>query len=375
MHNPSSCTIISSDYSKFYGKDCLFVRQITRYYTMSFEFIKKLPTPDEIRNQYPVPAAVARIKEERDAQIRDVITGQSNKFLVIIGPCSADNEEAVCDYVNRLAKVNDKVKDKLILIPRIYTNKPRTTGEGYKGIVHQPDPEKKPDFLAGLIAMRKMHIRAVEETGLTSADEMLYPENWRYLSDILSYVAIGARSVEDQQHRLTVSGFDVAAGMKNPTSGDFSVMLNSVYAAQHPHSFIYRGWEVKTTGNELAHTVLRGATNKHGNNNPNYHYEDLVRLLDMYQKMDLKNPACVIDTNHSNSNKQFAQQIRITKEIMHNRKLNPEIHNLVKGVMIESYIEEGCQKVGGGVYGKSITDPCLGWEDTEKLIYDIAEYE
>ena len=342
---------------------------------MSFEFIKKLPTPDEIRQQYALPAPLVKIKEERDAQIRDVITGKSNKFLVIIGPCSADNEDSVCDYVNRLAKVNDKVKDKLILIPRIYTNKPRTTGEGYKGIVHQPDPEKKPDFLAGLIAMRKMHIRAIEETELTSADEMLYPENWRYLSDILSYVAIGARSVEDQQHRLTVSGFDVAAGMKNPTSGDFSVMLNSVNAAQHPHSFIYRGWEVNTTGNDLAHTVLRGATNKHGNSIPNYHYEDLVRLLDMYQKMDLKNPACVIDTNHSNSNKQFAQQIRITKEIMHNRKLNPELHHLVKGVMIESYIEEGCQKVGGGIYGKSITDPCLGWEDTEKLIYDIAEYD
>lgn len=342
---------------------------------MAFEFIKKLPTPDEIREQYPLPPALVKVKEERDLEIRNVITGKSNKFLVIIGPCSADNEDSVCDYVNRLAKVNEKVKDKLILIPRIYTNKPRTTGEGYKGIVHQPDPEKKPDFLAGLIAMRKMHIRAVEETGLTSADEMLYPENWRYLSDLLSYVAIGARSVEDQQHRLTVSGFDVAAGMKNPTSGDFSVMLNSVYAAQHPHSFIYRGWEVNTTGNDLAHTVLRGATNKHGNNTPNYHYEDLIRLLDMYQKMDLKNPACVIDTNHSNSNKQFAQQIRITKEIMHNRKLNPELHSLVKGVMIESYIEEGCQKVGGGVYGKSITDPCLGWADTEKLIYDIAEYE
>lgn len=342
---------------------------------MSFEFIKKLPTPDEIRNQYPLPDSLVKIKEERDAEIRDVITGASNKFLVIIGPCSADNEDAVCDYISRLAKVNEKVKDKLILIPRIYTNKPRTTGEGYKGIVSQPDPEKKPDFLAGLIAMRKMHIRAVEESGLTAADEMLYPENWGYLSDILSYVAVGARSVEDQQHRITVSGFDVATGMKNPTSGDFSVMLNSVYAAQHPHSFIYRGWEVNTTGNELAHTVLRGATSKHGNNTSNYHYEDLIRLLDMYNKMDLKNPACIIDTNHSNSNKQFAQQIRITKEIMHNRKLNPEMHNLVKGLMIESYIEEGCQKVGGGVYGKSITDPCLGWDDTERLIYDIAEYE
>ncbi len=342
---------------------------------MSFEFIRKLPTPDEIRNDYPLAKELVQIKEERDAQIAEVLTGRSHKFLVIIGPCSADNEDSVCDYINRLAKVNEKVKDKLILIPRIYTNKPRTTGEGYKGIVHQPDPEKKPDFSAGLIAMRKMHIRAIQESGLTAADEMLYPENWRYVSDILSYVAIGARSVEDQQHRLTVSGFDVPAGMKNPTSGDLSVMLNSVYAAQHPHSFIYRGFEVHTTGNELTHTVLRGATNKHGNSIPNYHYEDLNLLLEMYGSMDLKNPACVIDANHSNSGKQFKQQIRIVKEVMHSRKLNRDIHELVKGVMIESYIQEGCQKVGGGVYGKSITDPCLGWEDSEKLIYDIAEYE
>ncbi len=342
---------------------------------MSFEFIMKLPTPDEIKKKYALPENLATIKATRDAEIRDVITGKSNKFLVIIGPCSADNEDSVCDYINRLAKVNEQVKDKVILIPRIYTNKPRTTGEGYKGIVHQPDPEKKPDFLAGLIAMRKMHIRAIEESGLTAADEMLYPENYMYLSDILSYVAIGARSVEDQQHRLTVSGFDVPAGMKNPTSGDFSVMMNSVYAAQHPHSFIYRGWEVNTSGNELAHTVLRGANNKHGQNIPNYHYEDLMRLYDMYESMQLKNPACIIDANHSNSNKQFKQQIRIVKEVMHSRKLSPEIHKLVKGVMIESYIEEGCQKVGGGVYGKSITDPCLGWEDTERLIYDIANFE
>ncbi len=340
---------------------------------MSFEFIKKLPTPDEIRAEYPVPEKVRQIKVQRDAEIRKVFTGESDKFLVIIGPCSADNEEAVCDYVCRLARVNEQVKDKLILVPRIYTNKPRTTGDGYKGIVHQPDPEKGVDFVAGLIAMRHMQIRAVEETGLTAADEMLYPENWRYVSDILSYVAIGARSVEDQQHRLTVSGFDVPAGMKNPTSGDFSVMMNSIYAAQHAHSFIYRGWEVKTTGNPAAHAVLRGATNKHGNNTPNYHYEDLVRVLDMYNKMDLKNPAVVIDANHSNSDKQFKQQIRIVKEVMHNRTINPDIRNLVKGVMIESYIEEGNQKIGEGVYGKSITDPCLGWEDSERLIHDIAD--
>ncbi len=342
---------------------------------MSFEFIKKLPTPDEIRAKYPMPQALLELKARRDAEIHDVLTGKSNKFLVIIGPCSADHEDPVCDYINRLAKINDKVKDTLILIPRIYTNKPRTTGEGYKGIVHQPDPEKQADFLAGLIAMRKMHIRAVSESGLTAADEMLYPENWGYVSDILSYVAIGARSVEDQQHRLTVSGFDVASGMKNPTSGDFSVMLNSVYAAQHPHSFIYRGWEVNTTGNELAHTVLRGANNKHGQNIPNYHYEDLIRLHDMYAEMNLKNPACVIDSNHSNSNKQFKQQIRIVKEVLHSRRISEDIHKLVKGFMIESYIEEGCQKVGGGVYGKSITDPCLGWKDTEELIYTIAEMQ
>lgn len=342
---------------------------------MSFEFIKKLPTPEEILREYPLPEKLVEVKKKRDAEIRDVIVGKSNKFLVIIGPCSADNETAVCDYVNRLAKVNEKVSDKLILIPRIYTNKPRTTGEGYKGIVHQPNPEKKPDYEAGLIAMRKMHIHAIEDTGLTAADEMLYPENWGYVSDILSYVAIGARSVEDQQHRLTVSGFDVAAGMKNPTSGTLSVMLNSIFAAQHSHSFTYRGYEVTTSGNELAHAVLRGAVNKHGSNLPNYHYEDLNLLLEMYGKAELLNPACVIDANHSNSGKQYEQQIRIVKEVMHSRKLNTDIHRLVKGVMIESYIEEGCQKIGEGIYGKSITDPCLGWEASERLIYEIAEYE
>lgn len=340
-----------------------------------YEFIRKLPTPEEIKEQFPVSPALIALKKQRDAEIRDVFTGKSNKFLLIIGPCSADNETAVCDYVTRLAKVNEKVKDKLILIPRIYTNKPRTTGEGYKGIVSQPDPEKKPDFLAGLIAMRKMQIHAMEESGLTAADEMLYPENWPYVSDLLSYVAIGARSVEDQQHRLACSGFDVPAGMKNPTSGDLSVMLNSVYAAQHAHSFIFRGYEVKTSGNDLTHTVLRGATNKHGQNLPNYHYEDLNTLLSLYGERDLKNPACVIDTNHSNSNKKFEQQIRIAKEVMHSRKLSADIHSLVKGLMIESYIEDGCQKVGEGIYGKSITDPCLGWASTEKLIYEIADYE
>ena len=340
---------------------------------MSFEFIKKLPTPAEIRKELPLPAELAKIKEERDAGIRDVLTGKSNKFLVIIGPCSADNEDSVCDYVNRLARVNEQVKDKLILIPRIYTNKPRTTGEGYKGITSQPDPEKKPDFLAGLMAMRKMHIRAIQESGLTAADEMLYPENYWFLADVLSYVAVGARSVEDQQHRLTVSGMDVPAGMKNPTSGDFSVMLNSVIAAQAKQSFIYRNWEVETPGNPLAHTILRGAVNKHGQNIPNYHYEDLIRLANMYKTKDLLNPACIVDANHSNSGKMYAEQIRITKEVIHSRNHSNDVKQLVKGVMIESYIEPGCQKVGEGIYGKSITDPCLGWEESEKLLYTIAD--
>lgn len=342
---------------------------------MSFEFIKKLPTPAEIKDEFPLSAEMQELKKSRDEEIKKVFTGESNKFLVIVGPCSADNEDAVCEYVSRLAKVNEKVKDKLILIPRIYTNKPRTTGDGYKGIVHQPDPEKGTDFLQGLIAMRKMQLRAMEESGLTAADEMLYPENWGYVSDILSYVAIGARSVEDQQHRLVVSGFDVPAGMKNPTSGDLSVMLNSVYAAQHPHPFIYRGWEVNTTGNPLAHTILRGAVNKHGNSLPNYHYEDLNLLLEKYNERDLVNPACIVDANHNNSGKKYEQQIRIVKEIMLSRQLNSDIHNLVKGVMIESYLEEGCQKISEHIYGKSITDPCLGWKDTEELIYHIAEYE
>ena len=341
---------------------------------MSFEFLQKLPTPAEIREQYPMPEKLALLKEKRDEEIKKVITGESDKFRVIIGPCSADNEDSVCDYVNRLAAINDKVSDKCILIPRIYTNKPRTTGEGYKGFVHQPDPKKKPNLLAGLVAVRKLHIRAIAESGLTAADEMLYPENWGYVSDILSYVAIGARSVEDQQHRLVVSGFDVTAGMKNPTSGDLSVMLNSVYAAQHSHPFIYRGWEVNTTGNPLAHTILRGAVNKHGNSIPNYHYEDLILLLEKYNERELLNPACIIDANHNNSNKKFKEQIRIVHEVMHSRRHNPELSKLVKGVMVESYIKEGCQNIGEHIYGKSITDPCLGWKDTEELIYRIADF-
>ncbi len=340
---------------------------------MSFEYIQKLPTPEEIRQEYPLGKDLTALKKERDAMIADVFTGKSDKFLVVVGPCSADNEDAVCDYVSRLGKINEKVKDKLILIPRIYTNKPRTTGDGYKGITSQPDPEGKTDFRAGLVAMRHMQIRAIEESGLTAADEMLYPENWGYVADILSYVAIGARSVEDQEHRMTASGFDVPAGMKNPTSGTLSVMLNSVYAAQQPHTFVYRGYEVKTNGNPLSHCVLRGSSNKHGQSLPNYHYEDLSLLLKLYEQREIINPAAIIDANHNNSGKQFKEQIRIVKEVLHSRNLNPDIKKLVKGVMIESYIEEGCQKIGEGIYGKSITDPCLGWDDTERLLLEIAE--
>lgn len=339
---------------------------------MSIQFLNKLPSPEEIKAKYPLTEDLAKIKADRDKMIADVISGKDDRILLIIGPCSADNEDSVCDYVNRLKPIQEEVKDSVIIIPRIYTSKPRTTGEGYKGIASQPDPEKEPDMVEGLIAVRKMHLRAIAESGLTCADEMLYPENWVYVDDLLSYVAVGARSVEDQHHRLTASGFDVASGMKNPTSGDFSVMLNSVYAAQQSHHFVFRGSEVETTGNPLTHVILRGAVSKHGNTNANYHFEDLMRLQKMYDQMDVVNPACIIDTNHSNSGKQYKEQIRIAKEVMHNRKLSPEIKKLVKGFMIESYIEEGCQKIGEGVYGKSITDPCLGWEDTKQLIYDIA---
>ena len=340
---------------------------------MGVTYVKEVISPEELFERYPLPEAHKKLKAEKDKEIAKVFTGESDKFLVIVGPCSADNEDAVCDYTSRLAKVQEKVNDKIIIIPRIYTNKPRTTGEGYKGIVHQPDPEKAPDLHEGLIAMRKMHLRSIAETHLFSADEMLYPENWPYLSDILSYVAVGARSVEDQQHRLTFSGMDVPAGMKNPTCGDFSVMLNSVVAAQHAHSFIYRGWDVDTTGNPLAHTVLRGAVNKRGQVLPNYHYEDLRLLCELYAQKSLQNPACVVDTNHSNSNKQYLEQIRIAKEVLHSRRYNNDIHKLVKGLMIESYIEDGSQKIHDHIYGKSITDPCLGWEKTERLLYEIAE--
>ena len=341
---------------------------------MAFEFVKKLPSPEEIRSKYPIDAQSQALKKQRDHEIRRIITGEDDRFLVIIGPCSADNEDAVCDYLQRLRAVQEKISDKVFIIPRVYTNKPRTTGEGYKGMIHQPDPEKTPDLLGGLIAIRKMHMRAIRESGFTCADEMLYPENYRYLSDILSYIAVGARSVEDQQHRLTVIGMDVRVGMKNPTSGDFSVMLNSITAAQHGHRFIYRSWEVETNGNPLAHSILRGAVNKHGETIPNYHYEDLRLLWEKYQQKDLLNPAVIVDTNHSNSNKQYEQQIRIANEVLQSRSLNSDLHKFVKGLMIESYIEPGCQKIGSEhIYGKSITDPCLGWEESEELLYTIAE--
>ena len=336
--------------------------------------IRKLPTPQEIKELYPLSDKIVETKKQRDKEIADVFTGKSNKFLLIIGPCSADKEEPVLDYISRLVPVQEQVKDKILIIPRIYTNKPRTTGEGYKGMIHQPDPTKHEDMLEGLIKVRQLHLHAIEQTGFTCADEMLYPENYRYLSDLLSYVAIGARSVEDQQHRLTSSGMDIPVGMKNPTSGDLSVMLNSVTAAQHPHHFIYRGNDVETSGNDLAHTILRGGVNQYGQTIPNYHYEDLIHLSALYAKKDLKNPAIIIDANHSNSNKQYKEQIRIISEVLHSRNYNPDLRKLVKGVMIESYLLEGRQDISDHMTpGCSITDPCLGWEDTERLIYDIAE--
>ncbi len=336
-------------------------------------FIRKLPIPMEIKERYPLTKSVTKIKLERDEEIAKVFKGESDKFLLIIGPCSADNEDSVMDYISRLAKVQEKVKDRLILIPRIYTNKPRTTGQGYMGMVHQPDPEKEEDLLEGLIAIRRLHTRAIDATGLTCADEMLYPENYKYLSDLLAYVAVGARSVENQQHRLTASGMSVPVGMKNPTSGGMSVMLNSIIAAQVPHKFIYRGWEVKTQGNPLAHAILRGSVNKHGQNLPNYHYEDLRLLYNLYTEQHLENMAVIVDTNHNNSGKKYLEQIRIAHEVMDSRRYSEDIRVMVKGLMIESYIEDGAQKIGEGTYGKSITDPCLGWEKSERLIYDIAE--
>lgn len=340
---------------------------------MNMEFIRKLPVPKELKAQFQLPEKLVAVKAARDTEIQKVFTGESSKKLLIIGPCSADREDAVLDYTSRLAKVQEKVADKLILIPRIYTNKPRTTGEGYKGMVHQPDPEKKEDMLQGLIAIRELHTRAIEQTGLTCADEMLYPENHRYLSDLLSYVAVGARSVENQQHRLTASGLDIPVGMKNPTGGDLSVMMNSMVAAQASHMFLYRGWEVKTKGNPLAHAILRGAVDPLGRTLPNYHYEDLMTLCELYAKKSLQNPAVIVDSNHSNSGKKYLEQVRICNEVLHSCRHSADIDRLVKGFMVESYIEDGSQKIGEGVYGKSITDPCLGWEKSERLIYEIAD--
>ena len=340
---------------------------------MSMNFLRKLPIPKEIKEQFPMSDDLVKIKKERDKEIHRIFTGEDNRLALIIGPCSADNEDSVIDYISRLIPVQEKVRDKILIIPRIYTNKPRTTGDGYKGMVHQPNPERSSDMLEGIIAIRRLHTRAIAETGFTCADEMLYPENQRYLSDLLSYVAVGARSVEDQQHRLVASGIPCPVGMKNPTSGDISVMLNSITAAQHSHTFIYRGWEVVSTGNPLTHAILRGSVNKHGQSQPNYHYEDLIRLHEMYAACNLQNMGVIVDTNHANSGKKYMEQIRICKEVLHSCRLSEEINTMVKGFMIESYIEDGNQKIGDGVYGKSITDPCLGWEKTEKLIYEIAD--
>jgi 3-deoxy-7-phosphoheptulonate synthase len=341
---------------------------------MNMDFKRKLPTPKEIKEMYPLSEELAEIKAENDKEIRAIFTGESDKLALVIGPCSADREDAVLDYISRLRKVQEQVKDKVIIIPRIYTNKPRTTGDGYKGMLHQPDPNENPDMLKGLIAIRKLHMKAIAETGFSCADEMLYPENHRYLSDLLSYVAVGARSVENQGHRLTASGLDLPVGMKNPTSGDLSVMMNSITAAQHKHTFIYRGWEVQSKGNPMAHAILRGYVNKHGQSLPNYHYEDLVNLLELYNKTNLENPGVVVDTNHANSGKKPLEQIRIAKEILHSCRYSSDVRSIVKGLMIESYIEDGAQQIcDNSIYGKSVTDPCLGWEKTERLIYEIAE--
>ena len=341
---------------------------------MNMEFFRKLPIPLDIKKEFPISKEIELIRDRTINEMNDIFSGKSNKFILVIGPCSADSEEPVLDYIYRLRGVQEKVKDKILIIPRIYTNKPRTTGDGYKGMLHQPDPNAAPDLLKGIISIRKLHMRAVSETGFVCADEMLYPENHRYLSDIIAYVAVGARSVENQQHRLTASGLDVPVGMKNPTSGDLSVMMNSITAAQHSHVFCYRGWEVKSSGNPYAHAILRGYVDKQGKSHPNYHYEDLTNLALLYENSGLKNPAAIIDTNHSNSGKNYLEQIRISKEVLHSMRYDTTVKSLVKGLMIESYIEDGAQKISDcETYGKSITDPCLGWEKSERLIYDIAD--
>ncbi len=340
---------------------------------MNMIFKRKLLIPKEIKEMYPISPEGAAAKQQNDRLIEQVFTGKSDKLLLVIGPCSADREDAVIDYISRLRELQERVKDKIVMVPRIYTNKPRTTGAGYKGMLHQPNPQAHADMLRGLISIRKLHMRALNETGFSCADEMLYPENHRFLDDLLSYVAVGARSVEDQQHRLTASGLDIPVGMKNPTGGDLSVMMNALRAAQDSHTFIYRNWEVETQGNPLAHAILRGYVDAHGISHPNYHYEDLARLSSLYADSGLQNPAVIVDTNHANSGKQFIEQVRIAKEILHSTRHNAGIRRLVKGMMIESYLEDGCQKPGEGVYGKSITDPCLGWEKTERLVLDLAD--
>lgn len=340
---------------------------------MNLEFKRKLPTLQEIKAMYPIDDTLAEFKKETDRTLKNIFEGKDDRLLLVIGPCSADREDAVLDYIGRLRTVQEKVRDKIVIVPRIYTNKPRTTGDGYKGMLHQPDPHESENMLKGLIAIRKLHIKALQETGFSCADEMLYPENHFYLSDVLSYVAVGARSVENQFHRLTASGLDIPVGMKNPTSGDLAVMMNSIRAAQHPHTFVYTGWEVNSKGNTLAHAILRGSVDRYGQTIPNYHYEDLQTLCQMYAQVGLANPAVIVDTNHSNSAKKYDEQPRIAMEIMHSTRCDKDIYKLVKGLMIESYIEDGAQSPDGGVYGKSITDPCLGWEKTERLIFELAE--
>ena len=340
---------------------------------MSMNFHRKLPIPQEVKAEFPLTEQMKKVKEERDEEIKAIFEGRSDKFILVIGPCSADHKDPVMEYLSRLRKLNEQVSDKILMIPRIYTNKPRTTGQGYKGMLHQPDPEAKPDMYKGIVAIRELHMEALRDYDFTCADEMLYPDNYRYLSDLLSYVAIGARSVENQEHRLTASGISAPVGMKNPTGGDFTVMMNSILAAQASHTFIYRGWEVTSDGNPYAHAILRGYVDFTGRNVSNYHYEDLLRVSELYAKSDLKNPSVIVDTNHNNSGKKYLEQIRIAKDVVHSRNQNPTIKSLVKGLMIESYLEDGAQGAGEHVFGKSITDPCLGWEKTEQLVLDLAE--
>ncbi len=340
---------------------------------MQMEFVRKLPIPQELKRAFPLPPAVRAIKEQRDQELADVFTGRDRRLLLIIGPCSADREDAVLEYMQRLARVNERVKDQLLIVPRVYTNKPRTKGVGYKGMLHQPDVHKEEDMLAGIIAIREMHSRIARETGFTCAEEMLYPANFRYLSDLLGYVAIGARSVENQEHRIVASGVGIPAGMKNPTGGDLTVMMNSIAAAQSRQKFIYRGWEVRTQGNPLAHAILRGYVDRFGRSHPNYHYEDLQEVAELYRSSGLSHPSVIVDTNHSNSGKRYEEQIRIAEDVMRSRRHSEELRGLVKGLMIESYLVDGAQKVGEGCYGQSITDPCLGWEKSERLILELAE--